>query len=92
MARLDRLTTARVVAHLGAVPEREFAYELIRAVALLDEGTVQRGLAQLVDAELLCQRGRPPQARYLFKYALIQEAAYQSLGSTQPHRLPIPLC
>jgi predicted ATPase len=40
---------------------------------------VQLGLAQLVDAELLYQRGRPPQARYLFKHALIQETAYQSL-------------
>ena len=79
MARLDRLATARAVAQLGAVLGREFAYELIQAVALMDEATVQRGLAQLVDAELLYQRGRPPQARYLFKHALIQEAAYRSL-------------
>jgi len=79
MARLDRLSTARTVAQLGAVLGREFAYELIRAVALLGEATVKRGLAQLVDAELLYQRGRPPQARYLFKHALIQETAYQSL-------------
>jgi predicted ATPase len=48
-------------------------------VALLDDATVQRGLAQLVEAELLYRRGRPPQARYRFKHALIQEAAYQSL-------------
>jgi class 3 adenylate cyclase len=79
MARLDRLATARTVAQLGAVLGREFAYELIQAVALMDEATVQRGLAQLVDAELLYQRGRPPQARYLFKHALIQETAYRSL-------------
>jgi predicted ATPase len=79
MARLDRLATARAVAQLGAVLGREFAYELIRAMALIDEATVQLGLAQLVDAELLYQRGRPPQARYLFKHALIQETAYQSL-------------
>jgi class 3 adenylate cyclase/predicted ATPase len=79
MARLDRLSTARAVAQLGAVLGREFAYELIRAVAPMDEATVQRGLAQLVDAELLYQRGRLPQTRYLFKHALIQETAYQSL-------------
>jgi class 3 adenylate cyclase/predicted ATPase len=79
MARLDRLGTARAVAQLGAVLGREFAYELIRAMALMDEATVQRGLAQLVGAELLYQRGRPPQATYRFKHALIQEAAYQSL-------------
>jgi hypothetical protein len=62
MARLDRLTTARAVSQLGAVLGREFAYDLIRAIALLDEATLRRGLAQLVDAELLYQRGRPPQA------------------------------
>jgi class 3 adenylate cyclase/predicted ATPase len=79
MARLDRLSTARAVAQLGAVLGREFAYELIGAVAPLDEATVQQGLAQLVEAELLYQRGRPPQATYLFKHALIQETAYHSL-------------
>jgi predicted ATPase len=79
MARLDRLATGRAVAQLGAVLGREFVYELIGAVALMDEATLQRGLAQLVDAELLYQRGRPPQATYLFKHALIQETAYQSL-------------
>jgi predicted ATPase len=79
MARLDRLSTARAVAQLGAVLGREFAYELIGAVAPLDEATVQQGLAQLVEAELLYQRGHPPQATYLFKHALIQETAYHSL-------------
>jgi predicted ATPase len=79
MARLDRLAAARALAQLGAVLGREFAYELILAVASMDEATVQRGLAQLVDAELLYQRGRPPQARYVFKHTLIQETAYQSL-------------
>jgi predicted ATPase len=79
MARLDRLATARAVAQLGAVLGREFAYELIGAVALMDEATLLRGLSQLVGAELLYQRGRPPQVRYLFKHALIQETAYQSL-------------
>jgi len=79
MARLDRLATARAVAQLGAVLGREFTYELIRAVAPLDEPRLQQGLAQLVDAELLYQRGRAPQATYLFKHALIQETAYQSL-------------
>jgi predicted ATPase len=79
MARLDRLASARAVAQLGAVLGREFAYELIWAIALIDEATLLRGLAQLVDAELLYQRGRPPQAWSFFKHALIQEAAYQAL-------------
>jgi class 3 adenylate cyclase/predicted ATPase len=79
MARLDRLSTVRALAQLGAVLGREFSYELIQAVAAVDEMTLQQGLAQLVDAELVYQRGLPPRRWYVFKHALIQEAAYQSL-------------
>jgi len=79
MARLDQLNTAKEVAQLGAVLGREFAYELLQAIAPQDEDTLQVGLAQLVHAELLYQRGRPPRARYIFKHALIQDAAYASL-------------
>ncbi len=67
------------MAQLGAVLGREFAYELLQAVSPLDEATLQQGLAQLVEAELVYQRGLPPQATYTFKHALIQDAAYQSL-------------
>jgi class 3 adenylate cyclase/predicted ATPase len=79
MARLDRLATVRDVAQLGATIGRTFAYELLQAVSPLDEGTLQQGLRQLVEAELVYQRGIPPQATYTFKHALIQDAAYQSL-------------
>jgi predicted ATPase len=79
MARLDQLDRAKEVAQLGAVLGREFAYELLAAIATQDEDTLQAGLAQLVEAELLYQRGRPPRARYIFKHALIQDAAYASL-------------
>ena len=79
MARLDRLATVKGLAQLGATLGREFSYELLHAVSPWDEGTLQRGLHQLVEAEFLYQRGLPPQATYLFKHALIQEAAYQSL-------------
>jgi class 3 adenylate cyclase/predicted ATPase len=86
MARLDQLNRAKEVAQLGAVLGREFAYELLQALAPQDEDTLQAGLAQLVGAELLYQRGRPPRARYIFKHALIQDAAYQSmLKSTRQH-------
>jgi len=79
MARLDRLATVKSLAQLGATLGREFSYELLQAVSPWDEGTLQRGLHQLVEAELLYQRGLPPQATYLFKHALIQDTAYQSL-------------
>jgi class 3 adenylate cyclase/predicted ATPase len=79
MARLDRLPTLREVAQLGAVLGRDFAYEMLRAITSLDEPRLRDVLGRLVEAELLYQRGRPPRSRYIFKHALIQDAAYQSL-------------
>jgi predicted ATPase len=79
MARLDRLAAVKGLAQFGATLGREFAYDLLQAVSLWDEGTLQQGLHQLVSAEFLYQRGLPPQATYVFKHALIQDAAYQSL-------------
>jgi class 3 adenylate cyclase/predicted ATPase len=79
MARLDRLGDAKEVAQLGATLGRTFSYELIQAVSPWGVERLRHALAQLVDAELLYQRGVPPQATYIFKHALIQETAYQSL-------------
>ena len=79
MARLDRAPRLREVAQLGSVLGREFAYDMISALAGIEEDMLQSGLGQLVVDELLYQRGRPPRSRYLFKHALIQDAAYQSL-------------
>jgi predicted ATPase len=79
MARLDRLPTVREVAQMGAVLGREFAYDMLQAIAGIDEPRLRDGLGRLVEAELLYQRGRPPRSRYIFKHALIQDAAYQSL-------------
>ena len=79
MARLDRLAAVKEVAQLGAALGRAFPYALIRAVSHQDDTTLNQALARLVDAELLYQRGVPPQATYIFKHALVQEAAYQSV-------------
>jgi class 3 adenylate cyclase/tetratricopeptide (TPR) repeat protein len=79
MARLDRVPTVREVAQLGAVLGREFAYEMLRSLAPHEEALLQDGLGQLVENELLYQRGRGRRARYIFKHALIQDAAYHSL-------------
>ena len=79
MARLDRLASVKTVAQLAATIGRDFAYDLLQAVAPWDEPMVQYGLRQLIEADLLAQRGVPPQATYQFKHALIQDAAYQSL-------------
>jgi class 3 adenylate cyclase/tetratricopeptide (TPR) repeat protein len=79
MARLDRLSTAKEVAQRAAVLGREFGYPLLAAVAGMDEAGLRQGLARLVDAEIVFQRGEPPDATYTFKHALVQEAAYESL-------------
>jgi predicted ATPase len=81
MARLDRLAEVKAVAQLAATIGRDFTYDLLQAVASWDEPTMQHGLRQLVEADLLYQRGMPPQATYQFKHALIQEVAYQSCDS-----------
>jgi TOMM system kinase/cyclase fusion protein len=86
MARLDRLATVKGLAQLAATLGREFAYALLQAVSPWDEATVQRGLHQLVEVEFLYQQGLPPQATYVFKHSLIQEAAYQSLLKSTRHQ------
>jgi class 3 adenylate cyclase/predicted ATPase len=79
MARLDRLVTAKAIAQLGATLGRQFSYELLHAVSGLEAGSLQRELGRLLDAEVLYQHGLLPHATYVFKHALIQDAAYQSL-------------
>ena len=86
MARLDRLVTAKAVAQYAAVIGRQFAYDLLSTVSQLDAATLQRELGRLVEAEIVYQRGLPPQSTYMFKHALIQDAAYESLlKSTRQH-------
>jgi predicted ATPase/class 3 adenylate cyclase len=79
MARLDRLESGKEVAQIGACIGREFSYRLIAAIAPGDTSGLDDALARLIDAELLYRRGRPPNATYSFKHALVQETAYQSL-------------
>ena len=89
MARLDRQGVGKLVAQLGATLGREFAYEVLQAISPLEESILLQGLARLVHAEILYQRGLPPQAQYVFKHVLIQEVAYQSMlrsTSQQYHR------
>jgi predicted ATPase len=80
IARLDRIgAAAKEVAQIGAVLGREFSYELIEPVAPRGDEELQTTLAQLTDAGLLFCRGTPPHALYLFKHALVQDAAYGTL-------------
>ncbi len=80
MARLDRLgPAAKEIAQIGAVLGREFAYELIEPVSQRPASELQAALDQLSEAGLLFCRGVAPYASYLFKHALVQDAAYSTL-------------
>ncbi|HKN10068.1 MAG TPA: AAA family ATPase, partial [Pseudomonadota bacterium] len=80
MARLDRLgPMPKEIAQIGAVLGREFAYELIEPVAQRHERELQAALDRLGEAGLLFCRGTAPHASYLFKHALVQDAAYSTL-------------
>ena len=80
MARLDRLgPAAKDVAQTGAAIGREFGYELLASVTDLPEPQVCEGLDRLANAGLLFVRGTPPDSSYIFKHALVQDAAYGTL-------------
>ena len=79
MARLDRLGSAKEVAQIGAVIGREFSYALLVAVADRGELELRSALDRLIDAGLLFRQGVAPHATYLFKHALVQDAAYGTL-------------
>lgn len=87
LARLDRLAAVKDVAQTAAAIGREFSHHLIAAVAGLPEHDLRSALTQLVNAELIFQRGLPPDAKYLFKHALVQDAAYASLVRTRRQQI-----
>jgi DNA-binding winged helix-turn-helix (wHTH) protein/class 3 adenylate cyclase len=79
-ARLDCLgPAAKDVAQAGAVIGREFSFGLLAAIIDLPEAQLCDGLDRLTEAGLLFVRGTQPQSNYLFKHALVQDAAYDSL-------------
>jgi predicted ATPase len=79
MARLDRLSTIKEIAQIGAAIGREFTYRLLAAVAPISDVALQSALEQLTRTGLIFGRGEPPDSTYIFKHALLQEAAYASL-------------
>jgi hypothetical protein len=87
MARLDRLGSAKEVAQIGAVIGREFSHALLASVSRKDEPQLQSTLDRLTGAGLLFRQGLPPYATYLFKHALVQDAAYGTLLREQRRAL-----
>jgi class 3 adenylate cyclase/predicted ATPase len=79
MARLDRLGTAKGVAQIGAAIGREISHALLAFVANLPDAELSSALDRLVQSGLMSRQGVPPYATYLFKHALVQDAAYGTL-------------
>ena len=87
MARLDRLGSAKDVAQVGAVIGREFSHALLAAVSVKPDAELKSALERLIEAGLLFRQGMPPHATYLFKHALVQDAAYGTLLREQRRAL-----
>ena len=88
MARLDRLgPAAKEVAQTGAAIGREFGYGLLASVTDLPEPQLREALDRLTNAGLLFVRGTPPDSSYIFKHALVQDAAYGTLLRSRRQRL-----
>jgi predicted ATPase len=79
MARLDRLGPAKEVAQIGAGIGREFSHALLVSVMRKPDAELRPALDRLLEAGLLLRQGVPPHATYLFKHALVQDAAYGTL-------------
>jgi class 3 adenylate cyclase/tetratricopeptide (TPR) repeat protein len=79
MARLDRLGSAKGVAQIGAAIGRELSHTLLAFVTGLTEPELAIALDRLLHCGLLFRQGLPPNATYLFKHALVQDAAYGTL-------------
>jgi predicted ATPase len=87
LARLDRLAGAKEVAQIGASIGREFGYALLADVARLPEPILSQALEKLETSGLIFRRGRPPESVYVFKHALVQDAAHASLLRTRRQEL-----
>lgn len=79
LARLDRLAQTREIAQIGAAIGREFPHRLLSLVAGRNDAELQPAITRLIDAGLVSRRGILPEAGYVFKHALVQDAAYATL-------------
>jgi class 3 adenylate cyclase/predicted ATPase len=86
-ARLDRLSPIKETAQIGAAIGREFPHALLEAISPIKGAALSDVLRRLMEAELIYRRGIPPNASYVFKHALVQDAAYGSLLRSRRQRI-----
>ena len=87
MARLDRLGSAKAIAQIGAAIGREFSHPILAAVVDKPDAELRSALDKLISAGLLFRQGPPPHTSYLFKHALVQDAAYGTMLREQRRTL-----
>lgn len=92
IARLDHLAPIKKVAQTAAVIGREFSHKLLAALSPLSEGGLEDALDRLIDAKLVFRRGSPPDAEYVFKHALVCDAAYETLLKSTRRALHTRIC
>jgi predicted ATPase len=86
-ARLDRLGQSKEIAQIAAVIGREFSYRLLATVASVDDPSLRAALSHIAACQLISVRGEPPTSTYIFKHALIQDAAYATMVRSKRQRL-----
>ena len=86
VSRLDRMASNPDVVQMAATIGREFSYPILHAACDLPDVALNNELDKLVAAELLFQKGRPPESNYIFKHALIQDSAYNMMLTTRRHQ------
>jgi class 3 adenylate cyclase/tetratricopeptide (TPR) repeat protein len=79
MERIDRLGPAKEIIQVGAAIGREFSYELLRKIVDVTQAELQNALHSLGASGLIFQEGEIPDAKFMFRHALIQDAAYSTL-------------
>jgi class 3 adenylate cyclase/predicted ATPase len=87
VARLDRLGPAKDVALAASIIGQEFSFELVGAAASVEPPVLVAALDQLVQSDIVTQRGEPPHAVYTFKHALVRDAAYQTVLKSRKRHL-----
>ena len=78
-ARMDRLEESlKRIMQVAAVIGREFAFRLLETITEMKEN-LKSGLLNLQGLEFIYEKSLFPELEYIFRHALVQEVAYNSL-------------
>ena len=82
-ARMDRLEESlKRIMQVAAVIGREFAFRILETILEMKE-ELKSGLVNLQGLEFIYEKNLFPELEYIFRHALVQEVAYNSLLITR---------